>query len=401
MSVYRARWVLPISATPMENGWISCHQGMITSLGQGSVAEEIIDLGNVAIIPGLINAHTHLEFSNLGSPLDAGAGRFADWIQAVLDYRASSEIGTGVIASGLAQSSASGVGAIGEISTFDASNELASEYQESVEELVVYRESIGLSKIRVAELLEQAETHINAAQSKKWHAGLSPHAPYTVHGDLLSGLCSLSAAHQVPLAMHLAETLEEIELLEMGTGPLRELLQRLDVWDVVGIQSPGSIQAYLEELSKCWRAAIIHGNYLVADHQSFIGQHRDVMSVVFCPRTHSYFGHSEYPLEKMLAANVRVALGTDSRASNPDLSMITELGFVAEEFPNVSAEQLLVSATYAGAYALGLEQLVGAIAVGASSRLLTVPCGDATLDNVYQQVLENLNEFSHLRCDQM
>jgi len=187
----------------------------------------------------------------------------------------------------------------------------------------------------------------------------------------------------------------------MGTGPLRELLQRLDVWDVVGIQSPGSIQAYLEELSKCWRAAIIHGNYLVADHQSFIGQHRDVMSVVFCPRTHSYFGHSEYPLEKMLAANVRVALGTDSRASNPDLSMITELGFVAEEFPNVSAEQLLVSATYAGAYALGLEQLVGAIAVGASSRLLTVPCGDATLDNVYQQVLENLNEFSHLRCDQM
>jgi cytosine/adenosine deaminase-related metal-dependent hydrolase len=125
------------------------------------------------------------------------------------------------------------------------------------------------------------------------------------------------------------------------------------------------------------------------------------MSVVFCPRTHAYFGHAEYPLEQMLAAKVRVALGTDSRASNPDLSMIAELGFVAAEFPNVSAEQLLFSATHAGAYALGLEKIVGAIAAGASSRLLVVPCDDATRDNVHQQVLENLHEFSHLQGEQM
>ena len=401
MSVYRARWVLPISAPPIENGWVRCHQGMITSLGQGSVAEETYDLGNVAIIPGLINAHTHLEFSNLDTPLGTGDGSFADWIQAVLDYRASSEIGGGVIASGLAQSIESGVGAIGEIATAGASSELESEYQESVGELIAYCEFIGLSESRVAELLQQAEGHINAAKTKKWHAGLSPHAPYTVHGNLLSGLCSLSAAHQVPLAMHLAETLEEIELLEMSTGPLRELLNRLDVWDAAGIQSPGSIQAYLEELNKCWRASVIHGNYLEVDHLRFIGEHRDVMSVVFCPRTHAYFGHSEYPLEQMLAANVRVALGTDSRASNPDLSMIAELGFLAAEFSDVSAEQLLFSATHAGAYALGLEKIVGAIAAGASSRLLVVPCDDATLDNVHQQVLENLSEFSHLQCEQM
>ena len=401
MSVYRARWVLPISAPPMENGWFSCHQGVITSLGRGSVAEETLDLGNVAVIPGLINAHTHLEFSNLDSPLGTGDGSFADWIQAVLDYRASSEIGAGVIASGLEQSIESGVGAIGEIATVAASSELENEYQESVGELIAYREFIGLSKSSVADLLQQAAAHINAAKTRKWHAGLSPHAPYTVHGDLLSGLCSLSAVHQVPLAMHLAETLEEIELLEMSTGPLRELLDRLGVWDAVGILSPGSIQAHLEELNRCWRASIIHGNYLDVDHLRFIGQHRDVMSVVLCPRTHAYFGHSEYPLEQMLAANVRVALGTDSRASNPDLSMIAELGFVAAKFPNVSAEQLLFSATHAGAYTLGLENTVGAIVAGASSRLLVVPCDDATLDNVHQQVLENLSEFSHLQCEQM
>ncbi len=399
MPTYRARWVLPISSPPLENGWVRCNQGMIASLGRGSVAEETIDLGNVAIIPCLINAHTHLEFSNLEAPLGTGDGSFADWIQAVLDYRASSEIGAGVIASGLAQSSASGVAAIGEIATADASSELESEYQESVGELIAYREFIGLSESRVAELLQQAEGHINAAKTKKWHAGLSPHAPYTVHGDLLSGLCSLSAAHQVPLAMHLAETLEEIELLELSPGPLREVLDRLDVWDAAGIQSPGSIQAYLEELNKCWRASVIHGNYLDVDQRRFIGQHRDVMSVVFCPRTHAYFGHSEYPLEQMLAADVRVALGTDSRASNPDLSMIAELGFLASEFPNVSAEQLLFSATHAGAYALGLENTVGAIAAGASSRLLVVPCDDAMLGNVHQQVLENLSEFSHLQCE--
>jgi len=396
MSVYRARWLLPISAPPIEDGWVSCHQGVITSLGQGSVSEETIDLGDVAIIPGLINAHTHLEFSNLDLPLGTGDGSFANWIQAVLDYRSSSKLEVGVIASGLAQSSTSGVGAIGEIAT---SSELESEYQESSGELIVHREFIGLAQNSVAELLQKAEAHINAAKTKKWHAGLSPHAPYTVHGDLLSGLCSLSAAHQVPLAMHLAETLEEIELLEKGTGPLRELLERLGVWDAVAIQSPGSIQAYLEELTKCWRASVIHGNFVGADHLSFIGQHSDVLSVVFCPRTHAYFGHSEYPLEQMLAANVRVALGTDSRASNPDLSMISELGFMAAEFPKVSAEQLLLSATHAGAYALGLEMSVGAIAVGASSRLLAVPCDDATLDNIHQQVLVNLSEYRQLQCD--
>ena len=401
MSVYRARWVLPISSPPLENGWVRCDQGVITSLGRGSVTDEIIDLGNVAIIPCLINAHTHLEFSNLDTPLGTGDGSFADWVQAVLDYRGGLEIGEGVIASGLAQSSASGVGAIGEIATLDASSELASDYEERVGELIAYREFIGLSKSRVAELLLQAESHINAAKTKKWHSGLSPHAPYTVHGDLLSGLCSLSAEHQVPLAMHLAETLEEIELLEMGTGPLRELLDRLDVWDAEGVNSPGTIQAYLEELNKCWRASVIHGNYLDVDHLRFIGQHRAVMSVVFCPRTHAYFGHSQYPLEQMLSTNVRVALGTDSRASNPDLSMIAELGFVAAEFPNVSAEQLLLSATHAGAYALGLEKIVGTIVAGASSRLLVVPCDDARLENVHQQVLENLSEFSHLQCEQL
>ena len=401
MSVYRARWVLPISSPPLENGWVRSDQGVITSLGRGSVTDEIIDLGNVAIIPCLINAHTHLEFSDLDTPLGTGDGSFADWIQAVLDYRSDSEAGEGVIASGLAQSSASGVGAIGEIATLDASSELTSDYEERVGELIAYREFIGLSKSRVAELLLQAESHIDTAKTKKWHAGLSPHAPYTVHGDLLSGLCSLSAEHQVPLAMHLAETLEEIELLEMGTGPLRELLDRLDVWDAEGVNSPGTIRSYLEELNKCWRASVIHGNYLDVDHLRFIGQHRAVMSVVFCPRTHAYFGHPQYPLEQMLSTNVRVALGTDSRASNPDLSMIAELGFVAAEFPNVAAEQLLLSATHAGAYALGLENIVGTIVAGASSRLLVVPCDDARLDNVHQQVLENLSEFSHLQCEQL
>lgn len=400
MSVYRARWVLPMSSPPLENGWVRCDQGVITSLGRGSVTDEIIDLGNVAIIPCLVNAHTHLEFSNLDAPLGIGDGSFADWIQAVLDYRGSTEIEEGVIAAGLAQSNTSGVGAIGEIATFDASCELASEYEDRVGELVAYREFIGLSKSRVAELLQQAESHINAATTKKWYAGLSPHAPYTVHGDLLSGLCALSAEHQVPLAMHLAETMEEIELLETSTGPLRELLDRLDVWDAEGVNSPGTIQAHLEELGKCWRASVVHGNYLDVDHLKFIGQHRDVMSVVFCSRTHAYFGHSPYPLEQMLAANVRVALGTDSRASNPDLSMITEIGFVAAEFPNVSAEQLLLSATHAGAYALGMEKIIGAIVVGAKSHLLAVPCEATILDNVYQQVLENLSDFSHLQCEQ-
>src|SRR5205823_10181172 len=111
---------------------------------------------------------------------------------------------------------------------------------------------------------------------------------------------------------------------------------------------------YLQTLATAHRALVIHGNYLAADEIQLLAAHRDCMSVVYCPRTHAYFGHEHYPLSQMLAAGVRVAVGTDSRASNPDLRLLAELRYIARHHPAIPRDVILRQGTLAGAEALGI-----------------------------------------------
>ena len=122
--------------------------------------------------------------------------------------------------------------------------------------------------------------------------------------------------------MHLAESREELELLADGAATFRELLEERSMWDAAAIPARHRGRSIIcGVLAEAPRSLVIHGNYLAGDEIAFLGQRRETMSVVYCPRTHAYFGHEPYPLEAMLAAGVRVALGTDSRASNPDLEL--------------------------------------------------------------------------------
>ena len=187
-----------------------------------------------------------------------------------------------------------------------------------------------------------------------------------------------------------AETLEEQRLLQSGQGPLRELLEELQVWDADGVQATGRAGDYLPHLARCWRATVVHGNYLQEGDWQVLAGRRESLTVAFCPRTHAYFQHAPYPLEAIHELGVRVAIGTDSRASNPDLSMVKEVRFVCQQFPQMEARHLLRMATCNGAYALGLEDRVGRIAPGASASLLVVPCPDQR--DVYEQVIMNLDQ---------
>ena len=377
-----------MQSEPLENGWVECQSGHVMAVGTGPVETEIIELGDVAIMPGLVNAHTHLEFSDLSEPLGDSAADFADWIRAVMQYRSATEANdTSVMSRGLAQSHQGGAAAVGEITTLDDLREINKMDSGHV---VSFREFIGLSAEQVPLALQQATWHIQQGALHPWHSGLSPHAPYTVHGELLAGLCSLSALHQVPVAMHLAETLEEQRLLQTGQGPLRELLEELQVWDADAVQSPGMAGDYLPYLARCWRATVVHGNYLHDEDWQVLAARRESLTAAFCPRTHAYFQHQPYALEAIHKLGVRVAIGTDSRASNPDLSMVKEVSFVRRQFPQMKACHLLRMATRNGAYALGLEDRVGLIAPGALSSLLVIPCSDQR--DVYEQVITNLDQ---------
>jgi cytosine/adenosine deaminase-related metal-dependent hydrolase len=174
------------------------------------------------------------------------------------------------------------------------------------------------------------------------------------------------------MAMHLAESSEELELLRSGSGPFRALLEERSMWDEEAILRGSRPMHYLRMLADTPRALIIHGNYLENDEWDFIAAQMHKMSVVHCPRTHAYFRHPPFPVTRLLASGVRVALGTDSRASNPDLNLLAEIRQVARLFPTLDPEIVLRMGTLNGAEALGRAKLVGSISPGKLANLVAV-----------------------------
>jgi len=220
-----------------------------------------------------------------------------------------------------------------------------------------------------------ARQHLDLS-SARWRAGLSPHAPYSVRFECLPEIVALARRGDAPLAMHLAESLEEYQLLRSGGGPFRELLEELGVWDESALPRRSRPLDYLQALAEAPRALVIHGNYLDAQEIQFLAAHARRMAVVYCPRTHDWFGHPRHPLPRLLAAGATVALGTDGRASNPDLSLLAEMRFVAARFPELPPADVLRLGTLCGAQALGRDREIGTLQAGKRSDLAVVSLDD-------------------------
>lgn len=367
----RARWVLPIDAPPIEGGYVTVSDGIIAEVcGSNPDRGPVTDLGDVVLLPGLVNAHTHLEFSSLAKPLGTPGMSLPAWIRTVIADRGRGDRDAAAsIAAGLHESAAAGVTMIGEIAT----SPTALYDVEQAPRSLLFQEAIGFSAGRVDSVAAEMERRVDAAGMT---AGISPHAPYTVHPQLLTRLVDMAISKQLPIAMHLAESREELQLLRDGAGPFQELLAERSMWDGAAIPRGSRPLDYLKQLARAPRSLAIHGNYFDAEEIAFSATHRDRMSVVYCPRTHAYFEHEPYPLATMLDAGVRVAFGTDSRASNPDLNLLSEVQYLASRFPQIDPATLLRMATLDAAESLGLGDRVGSLAVGKRAELMTVRCGD-------------------------
>jgi cytosine/adenosine deaminase-related metal-dependent hydrolase len=294
------------------------------------------------------------------------------WLGAVVRHRANAVVlGRWCVELGLRESVRHGVTTIGEIAQPGGNH---APYHASPCGGTVFLELIAPRVERIEAALTAAEEHL--LEVSHWRPGWSPHAPYTVHPELLARVVALSADHKIPLAMHLAESPEEIELLRDGRGPFRELLESRGVWDPTARRLGARPLDELQRLSRAHRALVVHGNYLDGEEIDFLGQQRRQMAVVYCPRTHAWFAHSRYPLEKLLAAGAIVALGTDSRASSPDLSLLAEMRQVAREFPALSRAAILELGTLGGARALGRESEIGTIEPGKLANLTVVALPD-------------------------
>lgn len=340
----------------------STHRNVTVHINAGDVCEVTsgraagaIDLGAVALIPGLVNAHTHLEFSLFADPIPT-AGRFTDWIRSVVKYRREHpENPPAAIRSGVIESIRAGTTLIGEIATVGWSD---ADYSSSGFHGCIFQEVLGLGDERVATQFAVTESiaakHCTTPAGAPFDFGLSPHAPYSVHPDLFQNTVRMATDHKLPIAMHLAETTAELDLLTNGTGDFRDLLTDFGVWrdGIFGGQRPLD---YLHALAGCQRVLVIHGNYLDDEELQFLASQPN-MTLVYCPRTHAAFGHTPHPWQRVLELGGRVAIGTDSRASNPDLSLFAELQFLAARHPEISHLELLRLGTTVGRQALVGEQ---------------------------------------------
>ena len=369
---FRARWIVPISRPPIEDGVVAVHGGKIVFAGERrSWHEPVIDLGDVAILPGLVNAHTHLEFSELTAPFGQRGESFAKWIPQVVAHRrarAESQPAASV-ALGLQESIANGVAVLGEIATTEQWPESSNPSQSTG---IIFQEFLGWDRAAIPTLLDKAHSFVAANPAQHRQRGLSPHAPYTVHRELLAGLCDLAVEHHAPLAMHVAESPAEMEFLATGQGSLRTMLEAAGVWQPDFWHEPISTRSILEQLARAPRALVIHGNQLQSADWDYLSERRKRLSVVYCPRTRDFFfPEQKYPLEQMLQRDVAVAIGTDSRASNPDLSLWRELQFIARQH-QVAPEEILGVGTEQGAKALGFAATNGRLEVGYSATLCVV-----------------------------
>ncbi len=389
-----ARWIFPVDTDPIENGTIEIQDGLITAVHSRSIPEAR-NLGNVAILPALINPHVHLEFSDLKEPISPSLP-FTDWIRSVIRFRNQENRSIPeAIQKGSLESSQSGSALLGEIVTTDFLDESYSGTTavESVSK-ILFREIIGLQPDQHHDCLSLATDFLEHSifqTENHLSSGISPHAPYSVHWDLYEDLTSLAERKHVPLAIHLAETRSELELLTSQTGEFRKMLEDFGIWSESLFRKNQKPMDYLKQLEKVENALVIHGNYLDDDELNFLASHSN-MTLVYCPRTHSYFQHDSHPWKEVINRGGRVALGTDGKSSNPDLELWKEVQFLSRLKHSYSANNLLKLVTLNPAIALGKENEWGSLSVGKKARFFFVKLPDSGSSEIDSLLFHQENE---------
>ena len=394
MTEYTAEWVLPMTGgEPIRRGAIAIDNGRILGVHESGGASSVRDLGNVAVMPALVNAHTHLELSYLRGKVPASA-QFLDWIRTIMATRrqypdASDPRILDAARNAILEARASGTGLIGDISNTLVTTMLL---RDAAMPAHVFYELLRFNAAEPEAMTQEARSKADAAAyaDASVRVSLAPHAPYSVSPALFSAIrADLDAHAGTVTSVHLGESPEEVEFIKRGTGPWRALLEELGVWNEAWTPPGTSPVGYLEEIGFLDRRVLaVHGVQFDGDDLNRL-RSRD-MTVVSCPRSNQHVGVGAPPLEAFYAMNVNVAFGTDSLASAPDLNLFSELAEARTLAPRVPARALLQSATRHGAAALGFADEYGTIEPGKRAALIAVRLPEAP-DDVEEYLLSGIN----------
>jgi len=367
ISILTAAWVAPMDGPIQRDAAVAFSAGSILAVGPAADVRrqfpqaEVEDLGGSVLMPGLVNAHVHLELSAL-TPGDRPAN-FVDWLKRLLPRSTPTVDATQAFARrgveiGVSQCLQFGVTTVGDISRQCAiTRPLLSAGPLRV---VSYGEVQAMAQRRGL-LEERLAIAADASHASDYlRIGITPHAPYSIEADGYARCLQVARERGMPLATHLAETSAEAEFLSDHRGPFRELWSYLDAWDEQVPVFRGGPVRFARSLGLLdYPTLLAHVNYCDNDELAMLAAGR--ASVVYCPRTHAYFDHPPHRWREMLDAGINVAVGTDSTGSSPNLNLVDDLRLMHELAPEPPAMRLWELATLRGARALGMESRIGSL----------------------------------------
>ena len=376
---YRARYVVPVTAPPLVDGIVAVEGDRILYVGPAAAAPSgrDVDLGRALLLPGLVNAHTHLELTAMRGFLEDLD--FRSWIlrlttakRAVLSRDMLLDAARYGIAEGLRHGITTYADTCDSGVAFDAMRGCGVRG-------VMYQEVFGPDPAQcaasLAELREKVE-RLRPLETPLVRLGVSPHAPYTVSDALFTAVARYARDAGLPVAVHIAESRLEQDLVARGEGAFADGLRARGIPVAPRARTPVELLADLDVLAA--RPLLIHCVRADAADVTLIA--RSHCAVAHCPASNAKLGHGVAPLTDLIAAGIPVGLGSDSMASNNRMDLLQEARLAAlfqrarrESFSEVSAADALALATLGGARAVGVDREVGSLEVGKSADLAAFP----------------------------
>lgn len=387
-TLYCARWVLPAGALAIEDGAVAVKGSGIEAVGARSTLIErykdasLEDFGEAAILPGFVNAHSHLELTAMRGFLEREEGNFTAWLVKLTLARLNRMTADDLYVSaawGAAEAARAGV------TTLADASDAASASMRALDDVglrgIVYQESFGPDARLARENFDKLKEKISVLrgfETELVRAGVSPHAVYTVSAPQLELLTGYALEEKLPVMMHAAESEAEELLMREGTGPFAENLALRGIeWRAPRL----SVIEYLEKVG------VLHSRPLLA--HCIRTDERDIERIVkagagiaHCPKSNAKLGHGRAPFAAFLDKGARVGLGSDSVASNNLCDMLEEARFAAlnsrasgdrlASGEMTGAREALFAATCGGARATNLDALTGELSPGLQADLVVV-----------------------------
>lgn len=395
--ILRARTILPIAAPPIEDGAVFIVGNKIRSLGawknlRAPANEPVVDLGEVILLPGLINAHCHLDYTDMAGQLPPPK-TFTDWIASITAAKTGwgfSEYAHSWLR-GAHQLLKTGTTTVADIEVMP--DLLPEVWDATPLRIFSFLEMTGIKARRDPQaILLEAVGKIDSLNHPRNCAALSPHAPYSTVPELLRLTAETSRKRKWLVTTHVAESESEFEMFRHARGKMHEWLARNERDNAdCGHGSPVAHLARNELLGA--NVLAIHVNCLARGDAALLA--RNKTHVVHCPRSHEYFKHPPFQRQRLAKAGVNLCLGTDSLATVrktgreiPELDLFAEMRTLAASDKTISPAGILRMATVNGAWALGLAGKIGELSPGAFADLIAIPFTGKT-PRVDETVLEH------------